>query len=534
MQLKRFFAILLAATLIFSVAAVPASAENTEILKVGVVAETTAPISTSPLIVNQGEEVSVKVSVEENTGVNFLRFALYFDANAFEYVSHSSSDLLGSGSIQVKDNYLIFFATGETVSTKTGELFTVTFVAKEFCGNAEFTAKLAQGRESNCCKLGSGSSKVNVPFVSNTAEIIVHSINAEEGVVTAPTCEGEGYTTYTCKACEQAVVGNIVAPTGHTPGKWAIENKVDATCTELGSYDEVQYCDVCFAELVRNPVEVPAFGHTAGEAVEENRVEATCTADGSYDVVVYCTVCNAELSRETIVIPATGHAAGEAVEENRVEATCTADGSYDVVVYCTVCNAELSRETIVIPATGHSFGETVIVPPTGSTEGYSEHTCEVCGFSEKFDFVPALNYVVSGNVESFLGDGDITIELVKDGEVAYTVIVNGTNVSFSIEGVVPGTYTMVVSKENHVSRSYEVVVTDGDVTADAKICPMGDVTGDGVVNIKDFQRLLRHVNKTNPLEGYELSCGDVTNDGTCNIKDFQRLLRHVNKTNPLF
>ena len=453
MQLKRFFAILLAATLIFSVAAVPASAENTEILKVGVVAETTAPISTSPLIVNQGEEVSVKVSVEENTGVNFLRFALYFDANAFEYVSHSSSDLLGSGSIQVKDNYLIFFATGETVSTKTGELFTVTFVAKEFCGNAEFTAKLAQGRESNCCKLGSGSSKVNVPFVSNTAEIIVHSINAEEGVVTAPTCEGEGYTTYTCKACEQAVVGNIVAPTGHTPGKWAIENKVDATCTELGSYDEVQYCDVCFAELVRNPVVVPAFGHTAGEAVEENRVEATCTADGSYDVVVYC----------------------------------------------TVCNAELSRETIVIPATGHSFGETVIVPPTGSTEGYSEHTCEVCGFSEKFDFVPALNYVVSGNVESFLGDGDITIELVKDGEVAYTVIVNGTNVSFSIEGVVPGTYTMVVSKENHVSRSYEVVVTDGDVTADAKICPMGDVTGDGVVNIKDFQRLLRHVNKTNPL-----------------------------------
>ena len=188
----------------------------------------------------------------------------------------------------------------------------------------------------------------------------------------------------------------------------------------------------------------------------------------------------------------------------------------------------------MIPATGHSFGETVIVPPTGSTEGYSEHTCEVCGFSEKFDFVPALNYVVSGNVESFLGDGDITIELVKDGEVAYTVIVNGTNVSFSIEGVVPGTYTMVVSKENHVSRSYEVVVTDGDVTADAKICPMGDVTGDGVVNIKDFQRLLRHVNKTNPLEGYELSCGDVTNDGTCNIKDFQRLLRHVNKTNPLF
>jgi arabinogalactan oligomer/maltooligosaccharide transport system substrate-binding protein len=54
------------------------------------------------------------------------------------------------------------------------------------------------------------------------------------------------------------------------------------------------------------------------------------------------------------------------------------------------------------------------------------------------------------------------------------------------------------------------------------------------VNIKDFQRLLRHVNKINPLSGYALACGDVTGDGQVNIKDFQRLLRHVNKTNPLY
>ena len=34
--------------------------------------------------------------------------------------------------------------------------------------------------------------------------------------------------------------------------------------------------------------------------------------------------------------------------------------------------------------------------------------------------------------------------------------------------------------------------------------------------------------------GELLACGDITGDGNVNIKDFQRLLRHINKTNPLF
>ena len=58
----------------------------------------------------------------------------------------------------------------------------------------------------------------------------------------------------------------------------------------------------------------------------------------------------------------------------------------------------------------------------------------------------------------------------------------------------------------------------------------GDVTGDGVVNIKDFHRLLKHVNKTDLLTDEQLASGDVTGDGAVNIKDLQRLLKHVRKT----
>jgi hypothetical protein len=124
------------------------------------------------------------------------------------------------------------------------------------------------------------------------------------------------------------------------------------------------------------------------------------------------------------------------------------------------------------------------------------------------------------------------VELIQNGEVAYSITVSGSE--YAIEGVMAGDYTLRVTKANHAPMEFAITVGDGAVTQDAAICPIGDVTGDGVVNIKDFQRLLRHVNKTNPLEDYELACGDVTGDGVCNIKDFQRLLRHVNKTNPLF
>jgi hypothetical protein len=140
---------------------------------------------------------------------------------------------------------------------------------------------------------------------------------------------------------------------------------------------------------------------------------------------------------------------------------------------------------------------------------------------------------VSGKLDSYLGDGEVTIELIRDGEVVRTVVVNGAK-EYSITDVEAGAYTLRVSKEKHAAMEYEITVGGENVSVDAKICPIGDVTGDGVVNIKDFQRLLRHVNKTNPLSGYVLTCGDVTGDGVCNIKDFQRLLRHVNKTNPLY
>ena len=202
------------------------------------------------------------------------------------------------------------------------------------------------------------------------------------------------------------------------------------------------------------------------------------------------------------------------------EPTCTEPGR------CVTCGSPVKE------ALGHSFGAVTVHKPTLDAMGYSEHTCQVCGHVEQFDFVEFHGVTISGTITSYLEDSDIMVELIQDDQVVVSGVFQTAD--YAIEGVEAGAYTLRISKKNHTTREYQVVVGEEDVVLDAKICPKGDVTGDGVVNVKDFQRLLRHVNKTNFLSDYALACGDVTGDGNCTVKDFQRLLRHVNKTNPLF
>lgn len=148
-----------------------------------------------------------------------------------------------------------------------------------------------------------------------------------------------------------------------------------------------------------------------------------------------------------------------------------------------------------------------------------------------------VGYGVSGNVESFNSDTDpVTIQLIEQGasEAAYEAVVKGNTASYSIAGVAPGTYTMKVMKQNHVTREYTITVSAENVTQDVKIHLLGDVTLDGSVNMKDWGRMRSHVNGTNLLTDYALACADVTQDGSVNMKDWGRMRSHINGTNPLW
>ena len=151
--------------------------------------------------------------------------------------------------------------------------------------------------------------------------------------------------------------------------------------------------------------------------------------------------------------------------------------------------------------------------------------------------VEEAGYVLSGTITSYLdAEGEILVELLgEDEEVAYTTTVTGNTAAYEISGVAPGTYTLRVNKDNHISRTYTITVKTEDVSQNVKICLEGDVTGDGKVDIKDYSRILSHVKKVSQItDSYVLLSADVTGDGIVNIKDYSRVLAHVKKLNPLF
>ena len=151
---------------------------------------------------------------------------------------------------------------------------------------------------------------------------------------------------------------------------------------------------------------------------------------------------------------------------------------------------------------------------------------------------------VRGQVVSFHDGSDVTVSLFADGSAQpqYTVAVPAGEKSggkytavYDIPEVAPGTYTMQVSKKNHVTREYIIDVGTENVTQNVKIHLLGDINGDGSVDMKDWGRMRSHINETNMLtDDYALACADVIKDGKVDMKDWGRMRSHINEANPLW
>ena len=97
-----------------------------------------------------------------------------------------------------------------------------------------------------------------------------------------------------------------------------------------------------------------------------------------------------------------------------------------------------------------------------------------------------------------------------------------------------GLYTLEVSKTNHVTRRYEITVSDMAVEQDAEIWLIGDVNGDGRVNAKDKKILYNHIAGSSPLADYAFLVGDVNSDSRINAKDKKMIYNHTAGTVPLW
>ena len=191
----------------------------------------------------------------------------------------------------------------------------------------------------------------------------------------APTCTGIGWDAYvTCSRCDYTTYAEKDA-LGHTAGEAVVENNVDPTCTEEGSYESVVYCSVCNVELSRTPVAVEALGH---DEVAHEAKDPTCTEIG-WDAYETCSRCDYTTYVEKSAL---GHTEGDVVVENNVDPTCEATGSFENVGYCSVCNEELSRTPVIVGALGHAEIAHEAQAPTCTEKGWDAYvTCSRCDYT---------------------------------------------------------------------------------------------------------------------------------------------------------
>ena len=135
----------------------------------------------------------------------------------------------------------------------------------------------------------------------------------------------------------------------------------------------------------------------------------------------------------------------------------------------------------------------------------------------------------------------ITIEIFAAGaaEAAYTFTneaAPANSGSWTAEGVPEGSYTVKVTKANHIAREYTLTVGGDAVTLDVTVCLAGDVNGDGLVNFSDYSQVLSQ--SKNPaseiLVGYTFACGDVNGDGMINFSDYSQVLSQAKGNHTLW
>ena len=185
----------------------------------------------------------------------------------------------------------------------------------------------------------------------------------------------------------------------HNYGEWNLI-KIP-TCTEKG--EVVRYCS---CGDMQNEA-VLTSNHTPANPVEENRVEASCTTTGSYDEVVYCSSanCGVEISRTTKVIDILDHSFDEWQIINYP--TLTQEGLKER--YCECGEKQMQIMDKLVPSEGLNFA------PDSNGEGYILMNIGTCTDTDiviprLFDGLP----VTSIEVWAFEGCTTLTSVVIPD------------------------------------------------------------------------------------------------------------------------
>ena len=191
--------------------------------------------------------------------------------------------------------------------------------------------------------------------------------------VTVPTCTEQGFTTHTCTACGDTYVDSDTPALGHN---FFYTVTVEPTTTMEGILSGS--CSRC---QLTNAIELPHLNESDYDY--QVVAEPTCTAFGigryAWKTTTYGTFSF------NVTIPKTEHAYAETF----TAPTCTEQGF--TTHTCAVCGDSYTDN--YSDALGHAWNEgEVLQPPTETDPGVKLFTCTRCG-ETKTESIPAVNHV---------------------------------------------------------------------------------------------------------------------------------------------
>ena len=207
------------------------------------------------------------------------------------------------------------------------------------------------------------------------------------------------------------------------------------------------------------------------------------------------------------------------------------------------------RLTVFVhPKEGHQFAKATEKTRTFWVNGQkAKGSCNTDGSQAQVDYTftfPAAEagagVAVSGKIASYNGKKDCTVTLYAAGTTSAvkSVTVNGNNASdqvtqdFTIAGVAPGTYDLVITKPAHLKYTVKNLVVGSsslDLTAQSgkpyRTISMivGDLDGDGSINVSDLNVLWDAASFNKNTDAAAKPLSDLNGDGNVNVSDLNIL-----------
>jgi hypothetical protein len=212
-------------------------------------------------------------------------------------------------------------------------------------------------RQQRCVLCGEIVKEETIPALGCSAG---HTYKATS--TTPPTCEADGYTTYTCELCGNTYIGDFVPSLGHDTNGWEVVK--EPTCITEGLKRTV--CQTC--GLVEEQTMPPIPGAHTYQIHED--VESTCVEQGY--TTMKCSTCGHEVTTSKKPVD---HDWDTEVEV--VQPTCSEQGY--TIHTCNACG--YTKTDSFTPATGlHKWGEwEIVIPPDCTVAGEQKCNCTDCG-----------------------------------------------------------------------------------------------------------------------------------------------------------